>query len=450
MAETHARRKIRINNFLGDNLQDRVDRGIQAIPSIIGMLKQCDEFEAIIKLPKIRLYLEGIGVDSECICNQCRSIKELAQHIDRFDDLFSKFGWIAYWNMDTKILKGTVEKGNSGDVKGAQTDLVLHYNPDRVLFELKRMNQIKAFQARMPLAKKALVDYKEKRYHACIPIVLALLDGMVNEICQKKLNKRCGFFSDNADLIAWDSIAAHSKGLNELKRYFGSGRYTTTSEKIEIPYRNGILHGMDLGYDNEVVAAKTWAALFATSEWAINAEQDSLEPPKTGEIKTPLEVILEAVRLHKQTEEDQIQISEWKPRSLKIGKNIPITGAPEKYDNGTPERKLVDFFSYWKDKKFGCMAKCVPNKSGISVNKLAGDLKKRYDSNNLKSFELEGICDTASPRSVIKAKLTYEWYGKAVEKSFEFILINYDDSWKQAVRGTPGVNWYIYNWDCYF
>lgn len=416
----------------------------------MGMLKQCNEFEAILKLPKMRSYLAGSGVDAERLCNQCRSIKELAQYIDRFDDLFSKVGWIAYGNMDTKILKGAVEKGNSGDVKGAQTDLVLHYNPDRVLFELKRMNQIKAFQARMPLARKALVDYKEKRYHACIPVVLALLDGMVNEICQKKLKKRCGFFSDNANLIAWDSIAAHSKGLNELKRYFGSGRYTTTTEKIEIPYRNGILHGMDLCYDNEIVAAKTWAALFAAGEWAAKAEQDLLEPPKKEEIKTPIEIILEAVQVHNQNKEDQRRIAEWKPRSLKIGKGVPATGNPEEYDNGTPERKLIDFFSYWKDKKYGCMAKCVLNKRGISEKKLAGELKERYNSSNLQSFELEGICDAAIARSVIKAKLTYDWYGKVVENSIEFILINYDGSWNPKARGISGSNWYIYNLDWYF
>jgi len=37
------------------------------------------------------------------------------------------------------------------------------------------------------------------------------------------------------------------------------------------------MHGMDLGYDNKIVAAKTWAALFAAREWALKAEQGLLE-----------------------------------------------------------------------------------------------------------------------------------------------------------------------------
>jgi hypothetical protein len=62
---------------------------------------------------------------------------------------------------------------------------------------------------------------------------------------------------------------------------------------------------------------------------------------------------------------------------------------------------------------------------------------------------LEGVCDTAPARSVIKAKLVYEWYDRAVEKAFDFILMNYNDSWNPEVRGTPGSNWFVYNWDWY-
>jgi len=251
-------------SFEGDNLSDQIDSSIQEIPSIRKNLKQYEDFKAIMKVPKICSYLKQHDIDVNLIEDQYRSIKELANAIDRFDDLFSGIGWIAYWNMDTNVIKEAVAKGDSGDVGGAQADLVSHYNPERVIFELKRMGQIKAFQARMPLARKALVDYKEERYHACVPVVLALLDGMVNEAYQKALKRRCGFFAENADLIAWDSIAAHSKGLNQLAKTFRSGRYTTTTDNIDVPYRNGILHGMDLGYD--CVVLNVWT-LYTSDEF---------------------------------------------------------------------------------------------------------------------------------------------------------------------------------------
>lgn len=430
-------------------MSDKTGSGIQDIPSIKNNLKQYEDFDAIMKIAKKCSHLKHIGIDVDLVDDQYRSMKELADALDRFDDLFSKIGWIAYWNIDTKVLKGAVAKGDSGDIEGAQNDLVRHYGPERVIFELKRMDQIKAFQARMPLARKALNDYREERYYACVPVVLALLDGMVNEVCQKKLKKRCGFFAENAELIAWDSVAGHSKGLNELARTFRSGRYTTTTDKIDVPYRNGILHGMDLGYDNVIVAAKTWAALFAAGEWAQKAEQGSLTPPKLQKKKTPLEIILKAAQQYKQTKKEEVQIAEWKPRSIKPSQDIPPTGNPDEYEIGTPERRLVEFLSYWKTKNYGYMAECVPRKSGNNTEVSPGDIRKRYEQNYLQSFELKGVCDTASARSVIKAEIVYEWYGRIMEKPFDFILMNYDDSWNPAIRGTNGSNWYVYNWDWY-
>jgi hypothetical protein len=422
---------------------------IQDIHSIQKLLKQCEQFEAIRNNPKWYAYFKQNGVDLNIVNEQCRTWREFAVALDRFNDLFSGIGWIAYWTIDVNVLKKAVAKGDLGDIAGAQADLVRHYDPERVRFELKRMRHIKAFEARMPLARKALIDYQEERYHACIPVVLALLDGMVNEIYQKVHKKRYGFFAEDVDLIAWDSIAAHSKGLNILARAFRSGRYATTTDIIDIPYRNGILHGMDLGYDNKIVAAKTWAALFATAEWALKAEQGLLMPPQPEKEKTPWEIILEAIQQYKNIKEEEARDPEWKPRSIKPGQDIPSTGNPDDYADGTPERKLVDFLHYWKVKNYGYMAECIPKKPGNSTGVSPGSLRKRYDQNYLHSFELEGVCDTAPARTVIKAKLVYESYGRTMERPIEFILMNYDASWKPATMGTPESNWYVYNWDRY-
>lgn len=57
-------------------------------------------------------------------------------------------------------------------------------------------------------------------------------------------------------MIVSDSIAAHETGLKALARIMGRGRNRTNEEIISVPYRNGILHGRDLAFDNKVVAAK--------------------------------------------------------------------------------------------------------------------------------------------------------------------------------------------------
>ncbi|MCX6674300.1 MAG: hypothetical protein NTY37_11040, partial [Methanothrix sp.] len=204
----------------------------------------------------------------------------------------------------------------------------------------------------MPLAQKALTDYREERYHACVPVVLALIDGMVNELHSKSKGKKLGFFAKGVNLEAWDSVSAHSKGLGQLVRVLGKGRYETTTKQIFIPYRNGIMHGMDLGYDNKIVAAKTWAALFALRDWAIKTEKGSIEAPPT---EKPLE-LSDLIQQIRENQEDQQLLQKWKPRIIKPGQDIPVSGKPEEYEAGSPEKSLAEFLEYWQVRNYGFMA----------------------------------------------------------------------------------------------
>ena len=176
---------------------------------------------------------------------------------------------------------------------------------------------------------------------------------MVNEAHGKGRGVKLGFFAENADLEAWNSISAHSKGLKALADIFRKGSKKTTIEQIAIPYRNGILHAMDLGYDNKMVAAKTWAALFSLRDWAMKAEKGLLDP-QPPEKPITLSQVVEQIR---ENEVEKLKLQEWKPRIIKLGQNIPLTGELEAYENGTPEQKLV-----------GVLFKLEKNEAKLSCN----------------------------------------------------------------------------------
>jgi hypothetical protein len=75
------------------------------------------------------------------------------------------------------------------------------------------------------------------------------------------------------------------------------------------------MHGTDLGYDNKIVAAKTWAALFALRDWAIKMEEGAIEQPlpnKLLELSDPIH------QIHKNKEDQQL-LQKWKPRNIKLG-----------------------------------------------------------------------------------------------------------------------------------
>lgn len=422
---------------------------IRDIPSIAKALKDARDMAAFKRImPYCRPFLKLLGVDVEKIDDAldkvddlARQIEEMSQIPDRFNDFFASRGWIAYDLLNLEVAKAAIAKVESGDIDGAETHLVNYYSPETVRWKLQSMNGIHAFRPRIPLAQKALVDYEEERYHACVPVVLALLDGLVNELHER----RRGFFAEEVDLTAWDSISAHSRGLNLLIPIFQKGRYTTTTEPISIPYRNGIMHGMDLGYDNKMVAAKTWAALFATHDWALKAEKGLIEAPPEEPQKTWNEILQQL----RENQANKKQSEQWRPRDIIVGVDVPKTDVPERFTDGTPEKRLAEYLIFWKKKNYGYMARCLSAKWSPPVKEAPIHIRKIFESKTLKSFEFTSIRDSAAAMSIISTKLVFEEYGEDVTKSFEFRLINENSEGDTQIGDTPNSEWKIINWALY-
>lgn len=86
--------------------------------------------------------------------------EESAYLPDHFNDLFAGRGWIVYDFMSVDVAKAAIKKAESGDIDDAEADLVDYYNPETVEWKLQVMSGLKAFHSRMPLAEKALDDYR--------------------------------------------------------------------------------------------------------------------------------------------------------------------------------------------------------------------------------------------------------------------------------------------------
>ena len=422
---------------------------IRDIPSIAKNLKSAKDMVAFRRImPFCRPFLKFLGADVQTMDSALaevdelvRKIEEMSQIPDRFNDIFASRGWIIYDLLNLEVAKEAILKAESGDLDSAETDLMNYYSVETVKWKLQAMNGLRAFRSRASLAQKALIDYEEERYHACVPVVLALLDGLVNEL----QDKRRGFFAEEVDLTAWDSIAAHGRGLNTLVKIFQKGRYQTNTEPITIPYRNGILHGMDLGYDNRMVAAKTWAALFATRDWALKAEKGLLEAPPEEPQKTWHEILQQ---LNKNRQEKK-NLERWKPRHIKVGVDVPKTGTAEQFPDGTPEKRLAEYLNFWKVKNYGYMARCLSPKMGPPLQQAPIRIRQTFASKNLRSFEFASILDSAAALSIISVDLVFEEYGEEVSKSLEFRLINEDFEGNPEVWGTPNSEWKIINWALY-
>ena len=280
---------------------------IEDNPSAKDIIEQMNAFDSFESLYRLIPFSKKLFPKLDSIFSDFSKLKEQANILlvpDQFNETFSSHGWIAYESMNVDVMKTTIELQASEGLGRAEEYLADSYDEETLKWGILRFNGNRDFRKRIRLAELASEDYLSGRYHACVPLLLSLLDGLVNDV-----SKHVGFFAEKVDLTAWDCIAAHESGLQTLASILTKGRNKTNEDPISIPYRNGILHGRELAFDNKVVAAKCWAALFAARDWAGALDDGKKEPKPKEEVSWK--------QLFKQISETNLMkksIEEWKPR----------------------------------------------------------------------------------------------------------------------------------------
>lgn len=406
--------------------------------------------------PLIRPFMRVLGMNVENIDETLertdvegmwQDYKELAKLSDKFNEVFGDYGWIMYFNMNAELAKEALEVAEEDSIEAAEELLVTYYDSTEVKRQIDGLRSVEAFEPRINLAYKAWQDYEEERYHACIPVILSLMDGLVIHTSVEELGFIRGFFYQTANFTAWDSVAAHENGLERLadQDLFLKSRNSTTIDQIDIPYRHGILHGIDLGYDNKMVAAKSWAALFAVGEWARKAERGELEEPSDSEDddQSLIETIIESVKDHEKNEKRKKIMQEWKPRGTKVGEEISSEGDPDEYDKGTPERALVATLYYWKIQNWGYLAQSFIQKDD-EVNEVS-DVIDEFEDIELCSYRLVEITDFAPALSEISVELLVD-RGEGNEWEEKTVLMTYlRDNGKSGVPEVDDGGWTVSN-----
>lgn len=403
-----------------------------------------------IKLQQMKQFKEALpilqpllGLSDESVINIESSLqkvsnleKDLAEHvaiIDHFTATFSEVGWIMFDNMNMQIADRAVAAARATGVEAGEQVLVDYYKEDVLKFHLQMMSGIKAFKPRSELAQKAARDFVSGRYYASVLVVLTLMDGLVNELHEK----RRGFFAEGTELNAWDSIAAQECGLGTLIRLFGKGRYKTTSDDLRIPFRNGIIHGTDLGYDNPLVAAKLWAAFFAVGDWARRVESGLTEPP-SAKVEPSLRDVLEQ---HEKNRAEFEQLEQWIPRGN--GQDIDVEFPLQP---GTPESVAADYLQLWEKKNYGFMAKHHCHFWHRGDEKVVKNLREELRNFVLTDFQIVKVCDAAPAISEVTARCLIAEDGEPNTVEQRFRMIFEDSLGDPHARGHDGAEWKLATW----
>ena len=348
---------------------------------------------------------------------------------DQFNELFSKDGWVCYGGLSTKNLEKTVRLGHEKRFNEAHQVLIDSIDEIAIDLILLRCECRKHFDLRIPLLQLLKIDYLEERYHACIPLLLALIDGLANDIANRSL----GYFTENLDVQLFDSITAHETGLPFLKIIMNGARKNTTTDKIKIPYRNGILHGRDLNFNNKEVASKCWWALACLLEWA-DEKQLNKQPKEQVSFR-------DTVKESNEINEYSKRIDRWKKRSVKTESYWQIQTL-ETLDNTSPEYCLLSFLENWKNKRWGLMNKFLVhsiNNEFATIKRL----KEDYSSIQLNDYSIIASTDDIPAISFITTHINYIKHQQIFTNVLKIQMNFLDKNGDLLLRNEKNGQWHI-------
>lgn len=348
---------------------------------------------------------------------------------DQFNKLFSNDGWICYRSLSKQTLEDSVSLGLSGEIKKAHIVLIDSVDENTIDSILLRCKTRDHFKLRSNLLGLAKIDYLEKRYHACIPLLLALIDGLTNDLSQ-----HIGFFTQNLDLELFDSVTAHSSGLPFLKHIMNSPRKKTNLDRINLPYRNGIMHGRDLNFANKEIASKCWWTLASLIDWSdekiINNKKPKESISLVNTLKDYNQTIQYSKRINLWQRRPHYKKEYWEKQTLKT------------LDKTSPEYTLLQFLLYWKNRQWGLLNNLLVHTLN---NKFATikRLKEEYSPIQINHFSILRSQDETPAITVISIQLNYIKNQKEYTEVCPIHMNFLDNTGNLSLRNEADGSWYV-------
>lgn len=337
--------------------------------------------------------------------------------VDTFYRLLGERNWVFTDDLNLPALEHVI---NAEDPVTAETRLIEYYKTaERIAFPLRRLHRFDAMHPRIPLLQKALSDYEEGRYYSTILVLLSVMDGFVNDLdtaTRQGLHAR-----PEEDMVAWDSVAGHHLGLSHAHQSFVKGFYKTdTTEVIEL-FRNGIMHGTLVNFDNEVVATKAWNRLFAVADWA-DARERHAKPVE------PIPTLRESIGRWKDIQNQKAKIEEWQPYEYEPGAS---TDQPSEVAT-----TCADFLERWQKRQWAPAGAHFMELGSTrsSVGRLAVQAKDLYQRLDLTTWTILRVRHVAAAVAHTDVDLIVN--GDTYRTDLRWVRV--DDAGSTATEWEPG------------
>lgn len=382
--------------------------------------------------------LSRFGVGGTVISTVASEIADVREQVDAlvqltisFQGAFLELGWLFSESTNVETAKKALQAHQEGKSSEAETLLATDYEGERLDFVVMRLCNSGVFMERKEQLVEAADLTREGRYLASIPLLLIVADGVGSDEFGKSL------FAKGVDLEELNSFAGQPDALPVLVRKMCDMRRKSSSEHLDFPYRNGIIHGRDLSYGNRLVNAKCWSLLGNLAD-VIRARNTAEELDSERE-PTFRDTLASLVR----SSELKHQINSWAKRPV-IDSRIHVSeDAQSRMNKHEPEAALAVFLLAWNRSNYGYMVQMTMDRSRDSINSRAGELSRNLQHVILVDAFITRIEDMAPALAELTVELTFRSDCEAFVNEFVFRMICQDKAGGGAVRGYDGTHWLV-------
>lgn len=314
--------------------------------------------------------------------------------VDDFYRLLGDRNWVFSETLNLDRMRKVVAQPTPEE---AERELVEYLKEKDSLHRMiTRLSRFPDMRPRIPLLEKAERDYLEGRYYSSVLVTVSMMDGFVNDAFKAE---RKGLHAREAgELHSEDCVATVWDGLPSVQKTFTKPFFAREDKPVYEVYRNGIMHGMTVDYDNDVVASKAWCMLFAVGDWVDSVTRAQKEGE--GNRQSLAETLRRISEMKRRNAENDMRLKAWKKHQVDL--EHPIGPDDEAL------RSCNDFLEAWKAKNYGALGSFFPNIVGMTYGKLAGQARELYSPHPIEEFKIEEIDRPAAALALVKVSLRFQ------------------------------------------
>lgn len=384
------------------------------LPSVAEMLQLIQGGKLLTRLIARRLRPDLMKIEKE--------IKQLAALVDRFYALLGPRHWIFHEHLNTQKISALLELPSD---EAERSLIEIYREPEQLRFMIRMVRRFPEMRVRMYLVERARADYFEGRFYATVLALLSVMDGFVNDF----ESQHRGLHARSEDeMHAWDSVVGHHYGLTYAHRTFTKSFSKTSDEEVTELYRNGIMHGNLVNFDNDIVATKAWNRLFAVADWAASQQKRTIPPD-------PKPTIREVLGKIRENEEAKKELARWRPRT--------ISASEPGFADEPVYQVTVIYLEAWKARNYGRMAEFLSALVSRDTHRqTAGMVRDAYDGVDLTGFSIRGINHQAAAACEVDVDLILD----SESRSARIRWIREGEDGKAALPNRPG-EWRLILWE---